>query len=283
MSIYSPQNNIRDIIVILFILGFPLLLSAQEPDLDKSANRGYIEYRQVPESKKGTVVFQETKSDWGEREEKKLTELQKQARMYRRQGLEMQNTGNLDTAMTLYQKAIELDPNYAMAYNDLGIIYEAKGLIDLAEENYLESIKIDPMFLSTYSNLALLYENKRDLEKAAFYWEKRAQLGALNDPWKQKARQRVADIRSVISKMPLEDAREQEVIGLMKDVAVYKSRLRKDNKALSQEHFEKAKRSYNKGDFVTAIKEALDAQYLDPANEEIEKFIEKAQTRALLR
>jgi hypothetical protein len=64
---------------------------------------------------------------------------------------------------------------------------------------------------------------------------------------------------------------------------MYKSRLRKDNKALSQEHFEKAKRSYNKGDFATAIKEALDAQYLDPANEEIEKFIEKAQTRALLR
>jgi Flp pilus assembly protein TadD len=261
MSIYSPQNNIRDIIVILFILlGFPLFLFAQGADLDKSA-------------KKETALFQEGK----------LTTLQEQARMYRRQGLEMQNIGNPDSAMSLYQKAIELDPAYAVAFNDLGIIYEAKGLIDLAEKNYLKSIKIDPMYLSTYSNLALLYENKRDLEKAAFYWEKRAQLGALNDPWKEKAKQRLADIRSVLSKRPVEDAREEEVIGLMKDVTMYKSRLRKDNKALSQEHFEKAKRSYNKGDFATAIKEALDAQYLDPTNEEIEKFIEKVQTRALLR
>jgi len=256
MSIYPPPNNIRDIIVILFILlGFPLFFSAQGADLDKSTLS----------------------------QEEELTALQKQARMYRREGLEMQDVGNLDTAMTLYQKAIELDPAYAVAYNDLGIIYEAKGLIDLAEENYLKSIKIDPMYLSTYSNLALLYENKRDLEKAAFYWEKRVQLGSLNDPWKENARHRLADIRSVLSKRPVEDAREQEAIGLMKDVTAYKSRLRKDNKALSQEYFEKAKRSYNKGDFATAMKEALNAQYLDPANEEIEKFIEKVQTRALLR
>ena len=248
MSIYPPPNNIRDIIVILFILlGFPLFLSAQGAD------------------------------------EEELTVFQEQARMYHRQGLEMQDIGNLDTAMSLYQKAVELDPAYAVAYNDLGIIYEAKGLIDLAEQNYLKSIKVNPMYLSAYSNLALLYENKRELEKAAFYWEKRAQLGYLNDPWKEKARQRLADIRSVLSKRPLEDAREREVIGLMKDVAVYKSSSRKDNKALSKEHFEKAKRSYNKGDFATTIKEALDAQYLDPTNEEIEKFIEKAQTRALLR
>ncbi len=248
MSIYPPKNNIRDIIIILFILlGFPLFLSAQ------GAN------------------------------EENLTALQEQARMYRSQGLEMQDTGNVDTAMSLYQKAIELDPAHAVAYNDLGIIYEAKGLIDLAEENYLKSISIDPMYLSTYSNLALLYENKRELERSAFYWEKRVQLGSLNDAWKEKARQRLADIRSVLSKRPVEDAREQEVIALMKDVAVYKSRLRTDSKALSQEYFEKAKQSYNKGDFATAIKEALDAQYLDPANEEIEKFIEKVQTRALLR
>lgn len=248
MSIYSPPNNIRNIIIILFILlVFPIFLSAQGAD------------------------------------EENLTALQKQARMYRRQGLEMQDVGNLYTAMTLYQKARELDPAYAVVYNDLGIIYEAKGLIDLAEENYLKSIEIDPMYLSTYSNLALLYENKRDLEKAAFYWEKRAQLGSLNDPWKEKARQRLADIRLVLSKRPVEDAREQEAIGLMKDVTVYKSRLREDNKALSQEYFEKAKLSYNKGDSATAIKKALNAQYLDPANEEIEKFIEKVQTRALLR
>ena len=53
MSIYPPPNNIKDITVIIFILlGFPLFLSAQEPDLDKSGNRGHIECQQLPETKK---------------------------------------------------------------------------------------------------------------------------------------------------------------------------------------------------------------------------------------
>lgn len=281
MSIYPPPNNIRNIVVILFILlGFPLFLVAQETDADKSGNQGYVEYRQLPETKKAAASFEGIKSN---QREENLTELQKQARTYRSQGLKMQDIGDLNGAMSLYQKAVELDPAYAIAYNDLGIIYEAKGSIDLAEQSYLKCIKIDPMYLSAYSNLALLYENKRDLEKAVFYWEKRTQLGSVDDPWKEKAKQRLADIRSVLSETPIEDAREQEIIRLMKDVSAYKAALRKDNKALSKEHFEKAKRSYKKGDFATAIKEALDAQYLNPANKEIEEFIEKVQTRALLR
>lgn len=214
--------------------------------------------------------------------EKNLSELQKQARSYRREGLEFQRIGNMDDAMTLYQKAIELDPSYAVAYNDLGIIYEAKGFIDRAEEYYLKSIDINPNYASAYSNLALLYESKRDLDKAAVYWKKRIELGLPNDPWTQKARKRLEDISLVLSDKPFEqEIREQEVVELMKDMAIQKAILRKDDKELSKNHFEKAKQSYDREDYATAIKEALDAQQLNPANKEIEKFIDKVQTRAL--
>ncbi|MDP2044337.1 MAG: tetratricopeptide repeat protein [Candidatus Omnitrophota bacterium] len=207
--------------------------------------------------------------------------LQEQARQYRQAGLENQRMGNLPAAMSLYQKAIAIDPGYAVAYNDLGVVYEAANFPERAEESYLKSIKIDPDYLSAYTNLALFYENQRDLEKAAYYWAKRAGSGAPDDLWTQRAASRLKDIRLVLSNRPIADQREEDVLGLMKDTAVYKSVLNKDDKALAQTHFLKAKQNYNKGDLATAVKEALDAQYLDQDNREIEVFTEKAVLRAL--
>ncbi|MDO8488631.1 MAG: tetratricopeptide repeat protein [Candidatus Omnitrophota bacterium] len=210
-------------------------------------------------------------------------ELKMQANQYRQLGLEKQHMGNLAEAMSLYQKAITIDPSYTVAYNDLGVVYEAMGELARAEESYLKAIKIDPGYSSAYTNLALLYENQRNLEKAEFYWDKRAQIGSADDPWTQKAASRLKDIRLVLSKQPISDLREQEVLGLMKDVSVSKSAANKDDKALAKKHFQKAKESFNKGDLATAIKEALDAQYLDKDNSEIEAFIEKTELRALSR
>ncbi len=212
----------------------------------------------------------------------KPSSLQEQARNYRSQGVEFQRSGDIDAAMSLYQKAIELDPAYAVAYNDLGIIYEIKGSLERAQESYLKSIKIDPQYLSAYSNLALLYENKRDLDKAALYWQKRAELGSPDDPWTQKARQRLEDIRLVL-RGGAGKYKEQEIIRLIDEVGNQKIILRQSNQALADKCFEKAKQNYLKQNYAAAIKEALDAQQLDPANKDIEAFIEKVQLRALSR
>ncbi len=210
-------------------------------------------------------------------------EMREQAGKYRQAGLEYQRRGNLEMAMNLYQKAIAIDPGYGVTYNDLGVIYETEGLLQQAEENYLKAIKIDPAYLSAYANLALFYENQRNLEKAEFYWAQRANLGSPDDPWTQKAVSRLNDIRAVLSNQPITYAREDDVLSLLKDVAVNKSVVNKNDKALAQDHFRKAKLSFNRGDLATAFKEALDAQYLDKDNPEIEAFIEKAESRALSR
>jgi len=287
MNIPASQSIIRKIVTILLALGGASFLFAQEPS-DSTANRGYISSHGVPEEKKGTVIFREDLSTPGLPLEKEdnLSSLQKQARSYRTHGLEFQRIGNIDAAMSLYQKAIQLDPAYAVVYNDLGIIYEIKGFLDRAQECYLKSIKIDPQYPSVYSNLALLYENKRDLDKAAFYWNKRAELGSPDDPWAEKAKQRLDDIRLVLQG-GFSESNEQEIIRLMREVANQKTILnqkitqKQDNQILADKYFEKAKQSYHKLNYAAAIKEALDAQQLDPANKEIEEFIEKAQLRAL--
>lgn len=212
-----------------------------------------------------------------------LTELQKQARLYRSQGLELQQRGDFDRAMGLYQKAIELDPAYAIAYNDLGIAYEAKGFIERAQESYLKSVEIDPTYLSAYTNLALLYENRRDLDKARYHWQKRVTLGVADDPWTEKAKQRLKDIDLVLSSRPVEDLREQETVSLVQDMVEQKTIQKKYNQELAKVQFQKAILAYEKQDEVTALKEAIDAHLLDPSNKEIEKFIEKVQTRLLSR
>ena len=208
---------------------------------------------------------------------------QEQARKYRELGLEYQEMGNLTDALSFYQKAIAIYPNFAVAYNDIGVVYEAMGSLDRAEENYLKSIKIDPAYSSAYTNLALFYEGQRNLEKAAFYWNKRVAVGTPEDPWTQKAASRLRDIRMSLSSQPFSDDREEEVLGLMQEVTGNKIGLNQDDNALAQMHFKKAKQSFDRGDMATAIKEALDAEYLDQDNPEIEAFIEKAERRALTR
>ena len=215
--------------------------------------------------------------------QEELTTLQKQAREYRDEGLKMQDTGDLDSAMKLYQKAIEVDPVYVVAYNDLGVVYEAKDMNDRAEESYIKAINVDPYYLSTYSNLALFYEGKRDFGKAAYCWKKRAELGDFEDPWTKKARERLEDIRLSTSQRPAQDSQEKDVIKLMKDVANEKYMLSHDDKLLARKYLKKAKDSFNKEDYATAVKKASDAQYLDPDNKAIEEFIDRSQARALSR
>lgn len=150
----------------IFIFGFLVIVQSASA----GSNLFAAGSEEISEKKKGTVIFKA-----GPKKEKITADLYAEdAQKYRAQGLEAQKRGDLNTAFKFYQKAIELDPNYAVIYNDLGVIYETKGEFDRAEENYHKAIRIDPRYLSPYSNLALMYENKRDFKTAASYWQKRS-------------------------------------------------------------------------------------------------------------
>jgi len=126
-----------------------------------------------------------------------LTELQKQAIVYRQQGWQLQQEGKIEEALSYYEKATILDPNYAVAYNDSGIILEALGYPEQAEQMYLKAIEVDPDYPNSYSNLALLYEEAKDYPNAILYWIKRATFAGAGDPWAEVARKRLEDIARV--------------------------------------------------------------------------------------
>ena len=117
--------------------------------------------------------------------------LTEEARSYREKGYEAQERGEIDSAIVWYQKAVELDVDYAAPHNDLGILFESKGWLDRAESSYQKALSIDPNYEKAHANLALLYERKGELEKAAFHWMRRYKLGKSADPWTREARQRL--------------------------------------------------------------------------------------------
>jgi len=63
----------------------------------------------------------------------------------------------MEEAIDLMQKAAKLDPRSAIISNELGWIYEAKGLYKLAENQYRKTIELNPDFELGYRHLAILY------------------------------------------------------------------------------------------------------------------------------
>ena len=117
--------------------------------------------------------------------------LDSEASSYRNNGYLAQERGDIDEAISWYQKSISMNPNYATPHNDLGILFEVKGWPDRAESSYQKALAIEPEYANAHTNLALLYEKQGELEKAAFHWMKRYKLGKRDDPWTEEARQRL--------------------------------------------------------------------------------------------
>jgi len=59
-------------------------------------------------------------------------------------GINVAQRGLWREAIYRWEKAVELDPTYAAAYNDLGIAYEHEGLLDKARKAYDKALELDP-------------------------------------------------------------------------------------------------------------------------------------------
>ncbi len=80
--------------------------------------------------------------------------------------LQHSDEGKIDAAFADYNKAIELDPHNAAAYNNRGNAYYAKGEYDKAIADYTKAIKLDPAYAVVYNNRGTAYYNKGEYDKA---------------------------------------------------------------------------------------------------------------------
>jgi tetratricopeptide (TPR) repeat protein len=192
----------------------------------------------------------------------------KQAQAYRDKGYEAQRLGNLDMALSFYQRAIETNPYYAVAYNDIGIVLESKGMSDRAKEVYLRAISLDSNCLGAYYNLAALYEKEGDRDKAAYYWRTRVNLGDWSDAWTWRAREH-------LEKLGYSGELDMSGVGLGRG-------LEPNPKRDAEYHLYRACQYIAVGNNVAALKELSAAILLDPQNREIKLLLEDTQHKVLL-
>lgn len=82
------------------------------------------------------------------------------------QGLQLYGTGDFNTAIQAYTKAIQLDPNNAKIYNNRSAAYQQIQLYDLAITDCNMAISIDPHYVNAYINRGNSYQNKKLLDQA---------------------------------------------------------------------------------------------------------------------
>ncbi len=70
--------------------------------------------------------------------------------------------GDQEGAISEYEKAVYLDPNYTKAYNNLGIIYQERGKDNKAEEEFKKAIEIEPCYADAHFNLGILYWHRQE-------------------------------------------------------------------------------------------------------------------------
>jgi tetratricopeptide (TPR) repeat protein len=87
-------------------------------------------------------------------------------RSYNNRGNAFLNQGNLDEAISDYNRTIEINPNSALAYNGRGDVYLYQGNLDEAISDYSQAIAIDPQFTEAYYNRGTAYMKQGSLEEA---------------------------------------------------------------------------------------------------------------------
>jgi tetratricopeptide (TPR) repeat protein len=197
------------------------------------------------------------------------------AEEYRKEGLTAQRSGDLDKALSFYQKAAQVDSGYAPAFNDLGVAYESKDLLDAARQSYLRAVELDPNYLPAYYNLAALYEKENKPLLAYFYWKKRIDKGVAGEYWTEQARanlnglaRKSADVRTELARIKAEDFSQKIIEEKRKEF--------EKGVALAQEHFKAGRKLYEEKEYLKAIAEFNIALKFTPEAPEILEARQKA-------
>ena len=115
------------------------------------------------------------------------------AMAYNNRGIAHLQKREYDKAIADYSKAIELDPDYAVAYNDRGIAYRHKGEYDKAIADYTKAIGLDPQWPHAYKNRAGAYKEQGKKAEAIADLKKFITLTD-NPQWIQMARQQIEEL-----------------------------------------------------------------------------------------
>ena len=87
------------------------------------------------------------------------------------QGTRCMEAGDVAGAETCFRQAVQIAPDFAEAYANLGLMLDKKLDTDAAEICYRRSIELDPAYSQTYLNLGVLCAGKKRFDEAEAAYE----------------------------------------------------------------------------------------------------------------
>lgn len=97
-----------------------------------------------------------------------------------RLGDDLLKRGLYDEAITEYQKALTLNPNYADVRNHLGLAYSMKGLCTEAVVEFEYALRINPRFVDAMVNMAITLRDNGRAEEARTHFQHALELEPYN-------------------------------------------------------------------------------------------------------
>jgi tetratricopeptide (TPR) repeat protein len=97
-------------------------------------------------------------------------------------GLEAQKKNKTDDAMKNYEKAVELYPEYAAAWQEIGRLQMAKGDKTAAAQSFDAAMKADPKFVPPLVEVAMLQAQAQNWEQVVATTDKAIKLDAFDYP-----------------------------------------------------------------------------------------------------
>ncbi len=93
-----------------------------------------------------------------------------------RMGIRLQTQGRLDEAFSCYQKALELNPDCAEAFNNIGNVFKERGKVDQALALYHKSVRMKPSFAEGHGNIGSILNDQGRFAEAIPYYQKAIKL-----------------------------------------------------------------------------------------------------------
>ncbi len=193
--------------------------------------------------------------------------VKEQARIYREEGYQIQQRGDIQAAAVLYQKALTLDPSYAEAYNDMGVILEQMGDVEQAIAMYQKAVQYQPAFLPAHTNLAFTYEAIDNREMAVYHWKQRCLLSSIDDYWRREAIEHLKSL-GVYDQVKQELLAPQATL-YFNEFSARREQERSQAIAQAKLHLQKALNYASGKNYKEAAAELSAALSLNPADEDL--------------
>ncbi|MGH9330770.1 MAG: tetratricopeptide repeat protein [Vicinamibacterales bacterium] len=84
--------------------------------------------------------------------------------------------GNRSEAIAQFERAIELQPGFAEAYNNLGVMRQSEGRLDEATRLYGRALAIKPAYAEAHNNLGVMLQAQGKLDEAIAHFREAVRL-----------------------------------------------------------------------------------------------------------